>query len=152
MTAIECVRLDLPQPAASILISPWLDYSLRAFEGGNPLVETDYLVHANQVVPRMVQDFLGNISGSSPDVNVLFRKPHEIKNLNPQLILTGAGEFAVQDARDWATLCREAGVKHEMLVEWGQLHIYALGSKIVDPGVRRTTDAKIVSWIMQHIE
>lgn len=61
--------------------------SLSAYEGGNPLVETDFLVAANQNVPSITKMFLGHgRSGSDPDVNPLFANPAELGGLCPQLM------------------------------------------------------------------
>ncbi|EXJ66159.1 uncharacterized protein A1O5_10775 [Cladophialophora psammophila CBS 110553] len=152
MLGLELDRLGLPQPSGTVLISPWLDCSLRQYEGGSPLVATDYVVTANQSVPMMYKMFLGDLPGDSPDVNPLFRPAEGIKCLSPQLILVGGAEFAMQDGRDWSYLCREAGLRHEMVVEWGQLHIFAMGSRWIEPQVRRRTDKKIISWMLACIK
>jgi acetyl esterase/lipase len=152
LSAIELTQLELPQPAGSVLISPWMDMSLRAYQGGNAHVESDFLVTANNFVPIVTSMFLGGLSGTSPDVNPLFRSADEIRKLKPQLILVGGAEFALQDSKEWAALCEKANVRHELVVEWGQLHVYALGSKFVDPHVRGKTDAKIVGWIKHCLD
>ena len=61
--------------------------------------------------------------------------------------LIGGAEFCHQDGRDLAVLCRRAGVKHELVWEWAQLHVFALGSAWVAPEVRARTDGRIVEWI-----
>ncbi|KAL2831018.1 alpha/beta-hydrolase [Aspergillus pseudoustus] len=149
LSATELPALNLPQPACSVLISPWLDTSLSLYAaGGNPLSTTDYVNTANTSVPLMFGLFLGGKKdGSDPDVNPLCRKPNEMHFLNPQLILTGGAEMAMWDGRRWAHLCGEAGVSHELVVEWGQLHIYAMGSKWVERRVREKTEERIISWI-----
>lgn len=151
LSGVELLRRGLPQPAASVLISPWIDMSLRSYEGGNPLVESDFLVTANSLVPLLTSMWLRGRSGNSPEVNPLFCRPEDIKDLNPLLILVGAAEFALQDSRDLATLCQKANVRHELVAEWGQLHIYAMGSQWIDPAVREKTDAKIIGWMKQFV-
>lgn len=152
LSAIELPRLNLPQPAASVLISPWLDTSLSLYNaGGNPTSVTDYIRTSNTSVPAMFRLFLGDTDGSDPAVNPLHREPDQIRFLNPQLILTGGAEMAMLDGRHWAALCSRAGVKHKLVLEWGQLHIYAMGSAWVDPWVRRQTDHRIVAWIEGNI-
>lgn len=152
LSSIELPGLNLPQPAASILISPWLDTSLSLYNaGGNPTSQTDYINTSNTSVPAMFRLFLGEADGSDPGVNPLHRQPDEIRFLNPQLILTGGAEMAMFDGRQWADLCARAGIKHELTLEWGQLHIYAMGSAWVDPGVRLKTDNRILEWIDENI-
>jgi acetyl esterase/lipase len=124
-----------------------MDMSMPAHEGGNALVETDYIVNANRVCPIYVARWLKDIPGTSPDVNPLYRQPAELEGLNPQLILVGAGEFALQESKDLAKLCNQAQVQHEIRCESGQLHVYALGSAWLDPAVRRRTDATVIDWM-----
>ena len=112
------ITTDLPQPACSILISPWLDMPLSAYEGGNSAVCSDFLVSANQAVPLMANAFLGPYKADDPDVNPLYRSLDDVTGLNPQLIFVGAAEFALSDSKDWARKCREAGVECELQVEW----------------------------------
>ena len=126
--------------------------SLRAYQGGNALVESDYIVHGNTLVPNLTKMWLGGKSGTSPDTNPLYRGPEEIQGLSPHLLLVGAAEFVLQDSKELDKLLEAAGVRHEMVVEWGQIHTYALGSKFVDPAIRRSTDKKILSWMKECID
>lgn len=150
LSALELQQLGLPQPAGSVLISPWLDLGMRAYEGGNALAETDF-VDANTVVPLFSKMFIGNsgFKGTSPEVNPLHRDVNDVRSLNPQLILVGAAEFALQDSNDWALLLEKAGTRHSLVVEWGEIHCYAMGSTLLDPNTRDKTDGKIMEWISQ---
>ena len=139
--------LQLPQPSCTILISPWHDMALSAYEGGNASVCSDFLVSANIGVPLMAKAFLGPYAPDDPDVNPLFRSVEEVKGLCPQLVFVGAAEFALSDSKDWARLCKRAGVECELQVEWGQLHVWALGSRWIEPELRRRTDERIVGWM-----
>ncbi|KAF5640798.1 hypothetical protein F52700_3509 [Fusarium sp. NRRL 52700] len=152
ISAIELLRLGLPQPAATILISPWIDMSLTAYRGGNPAVETDYFIVANEAVPRLARLFAGDFALDSPEVNPLSRQPEEIHGLCPQLILAGGAEFALYDSKAWAQLCAAAKVRQQLHVEWGHLHIYALGSRWIDPAIRKRTDLMIIGWMIKHVK
>ncbi|KAL2834155.1 alpha/beta-hydrolase [Aspergillus pseudoustus] len=151
LAAIELKRLGLPQPAASVLISPWMDMTLSAWEGGNLAVETDYFVSANEAVPGLAALFIRNHAPNSRDVNPLTQRSEDLTDLNPQLIFVGAAEFALYDSKQWASLCWAAGVKCSLNVEWGQLHVYALGSKWTSPAVRTKTDNMIINWMKDHV-
>jgi len=129
-----------------------MDLNLSAYQGGNAAVETDYFVMANENVPGLVSLFTGGLPPDSPEVNPLCREPDEIKELSPQLIFTGGAEFARRDSELWAEKCTGAGVKHKMIIEWGQLHIYAVGSKFTAPAVRTKTDDLIIGWIKDHVK
>ncbi|KAF9894354.1 hypothetical protein FE257_007857 [Aspergillus nanangensis] len=149
LSGIHCLRLGLPQPACTVLHSPWLDPSMPAHEGGNALVATDYVVKVNAAVPKLWDMWLDGASSTSPDTNPLYNRPSEIYGLNPQLILVGGGEFALQEAKDWKKLCDAAAVDSRLICEPGQMHIYSLGSKWLAPGVRKRTDEAIFGWIME---
>jgi acetyl esterase/lipase len=116
-------------------------------DGGNALMETDYVIGANTVTPAFAAKWLNGIPAISPKVNPLYVPPEELHALNPQLILVGGGEFALQEAKDWASLCKRSGVKQQIVCEWGELHIYALGSSWIEPAVRQRTDASIIGWM-----
>lgn len=148
LTAISLLQSTTPQPSACLLISPWLDLSGQIYdsEGGNALIETDF-VDANVLVPVLSAMFIGTNDPKHPSVNPLLHSPEDLRGLCPQLVLVGAGEFALQDSKAWALLCRQAGVELELVVERGQPHIYAMGSKWLDPAVRQKTENKIVKWM-----
>ena len=74
-----------------------------------------------------------------------------MQGLNPQLIFSGGAEIVVEECKDLDALLTKADIKHELVIEWGQLHIYAMGSSWIDPKVRTKTDAKMFDWIEQAI-
>lgn len=134
-----------------ILVSPWIDMTLKAHQGGNPAVESDYFLLANSAVPGLVRLFIGDRPPESPEVNPLRHQPHELEGLSPQLIFTGGAEFARQDSEQWAELCHKAGLRYKLVIEWGQLHIYAMGSNFINPTIRHKTDDMIIEWIKDHV-
>jgi epsilon-lactone hydrolase len=148
LTAISLLHFNTPQPSACILISPWLDLSGQIYdhEGGNALIETDF-VDANVLVPVLSAMFIGKNDPKHPSVNPLLNDPQQLQGLCPQLVLVGAGEFALQDSKTWTLLCEKAGVEVELVVERGQPHIYAMGSKWLESAVRKKTEDKIVQWM-----
>ena len=147
LSAIELHKLQLPQPAGRVLISPWIDMALSDYEGGCAWVESDYIVAANSLLPTLTAMFLGNAPDDMPDTNPLYQQPCDIDFLNPQLILVGSAEITLQDCKRWASLCKRANIRHELVIEWGRLHVYALGSAFLDPEICRKTDSKILGWI-----
>ncbi|RAH76356.1 alpha/beta-hydrolase [Aspergillus japonicus CBS 114.51] len=151
LSCLAAKQNNFPQPAGTVLISPWMDMSLKAFEGGNALVETDYIVGANATVPTFVDAWLDGESGNSPRVNPLSCAPAAFSGLGPVLALAGGGEFALQEGKDLAALLSKAGVRHHLQVEWGQMHLYGLGSAWVDPTVRRNTDGMIYRWMLDCV-
>lgn len=126
--------------------------AMSAYEGGNPAVESDYFLQANLAVPALVKLFILDRSPTSPEINPLYRTSDELVGICPQLILVGGGEFALYDSKRWAEVCKQAGVEHKLNIEWGQLHIYAVGSKFVSSSVRHKTDNMIMEWIKAHVE
>ncbi|CZT14615.1 uncharacterized protein RCC_12209 [Ramularia collo-cygni] len=147
-SALHLPSLSLPQPASTILVSPWLDMEMNAFQGGSHAVMSDYFVQANDAVPGLVKLFIGkDYKPTDPAVNPLYQDVKVIESLNPQLIFVGAAEFALYDSKTWASLCRKAGVKTNLQIEWGQLHIWAMGSKWIEPALRMRTDNRILDWM-----
>lgn len=151
MSAIHVQKLGVPQPAAAVLISPWMDMAMSAFQGGCAAVDTDYFVAANEAVPRLARMFAGSHPLDSPEVNPLFRQVDELRGLCPQLILTGAAEFALSDSKAWAEMCESAGIPHKLHIEWAQIHIYAMGSRLLEPRIRERTDRQIVDWMKTYV-
>lgn len=151
LTGHRALRSSVSQPAGYILISPWMDHSGEPFEGGNGLVETDYVITANKMVPQMSAAFTNGLPGTSPEINPLFFDIQEIKGMSRQLILVGAAEFALAEACRWASRCKKAGVEHNLIREYGQVHIYAMGSKWIAPSVRNKTDMLILDWIQESL-
>ena len=127
-----------------------MDLTLSHYTGGNSNVETDYVVTANTLVPILLPMFLGDLPGTSPEINPIHCDLDVVKQLSPQLVLVGSAEFVLQDSRAWAARCAEAKLHHKLIIERGQLHIYAMGSRFIDPGTREKTDSEIVSWIKHH--
>lgn len=151
LSALRVQEEGLSQPAGSILVSPWLDLSLSAYEGGNQAVMSDFLVSANTAVPVMAKAFLGTFSGTDPEVNPIYQPLGRIEGLNPQLIFVGAAEFALSDSKDWARKCKDAGIKCELHIEWGQMNIWAMGSSFIDPKLRDRADARMIDWIVECV-
>lgn len=124
-----------------------MDIALTSFEGGSHAVTSDYFTQANTAVPVLAKMFRGNYAADDPEVNPLYAQENDLKGLNPQLIFVGGAEFALYDSKQWAELCKRAEVQHELHIEWGQLHIWAMGSQWIEPGLRARTDARILDWI-----
>ncbi|RMJ07960.1 hypothetical protein CDV36_012434 [Fusarium kuroshium] len=112
LSSMELQSLGLPKPAAGILLSPWFDMSLKFFEGGHAFVETDYIITANEGVPIFAKRWIGDLDGSSPQVNPLFRETTEFQELPPQLMLVGGGDFVLPECHELARRFNEAGLHY----------------------------------------
>lgn len=151
LTGLRALKQSVDQPAGYILISPWIDHSGEPFDGGNALVETDYVVTANLMVPAMSSAFTRGLPGDAPEINPLFVDTQDIRGMSRQLILVGAAEFALAEGSRWASRCKKAGVEHTLIREYGQMHIYAMGSSWMPPSVRNKTDMLILDWIQESL-
>jgi acetyl esterase/lipase len=152
LASLKLEILDLPQPAAGILMSPWFDMASNSFQGGNALVETDYVTTANTGVPLFAKWWLGDHDPRSPDVNPLYCSVEQFKKLPPQLILVGGGDFVLPECRDLSRMFAKAGLRHEMVVERGEFHLYALGSNWTKRETRDRTDKYILGWMKNALQ
>lgn len=125
--------------------------SLKSFQGGTPFVETDYLVNINTTVPYFAQKWIGEVDAKSPEVNPLYCQDDDLARLPPVRIFVGGGDFVLPECHDLVARFESAGVRFEMTIEWGQFHLYALGSPWIEPKVRNRTDALILDWIRESL-
>jgi acetyl esterase/lipase len=128
-----------------------MDMAATSYQVGSPTVESDYLVGGNTSVAWMASKFVGNIPSDSPEVNPLRCSLSAIEGLNPQLILAGAAEFALYDSKEWAQMLKRARVEHELVIEWAQMHIFAMSSAWIDQEVRAKTDRTIINLIKKVV-
>lgn len=126
--------------------------ALKSFDGGSAFVETDYIITANEGVPLFARRWIGDISGKSPEVNPLYHEPFKFSELSPQLVLVGGGDFVLPECRELIQIFKTAGLSHRFVVEWGQIHLYALGSTWITPEVRSRTDSIIFNWVLETLK
>jgi epsilon-lactone hydrolase len=109
-----------PLPAGAALISPWLDLTLA----GRSIDENarfDYL--PRHVLETYVRRVAGARSPSEPLLSPVFA---ELAGLPPLLVLAGAAEAIVDDARLLHHRARRVGVEVELREHADQIHAFPL--------------------------
>jgi acetyl esterase/lipase len=118
----ELKRLSTKMPAATILISPWLDLSLNE-TAYSPGQYTDFvaIIPGNRAV---VYAFIPeHMSMTNPLVSPLYS---DQAGLGPQLIFAADTEGLLNDSRAFHQKCIAANVQAKLVIGRGQMHTYAL--------------------------
>jgi epsilon-lactone hydrolase len=123
-TALRIRALSLPEPAALLLMSAWVDMELTAstFESN---AATD-VFFTREMVQGLVSAYLQNgESPKDPLVNALYA---DLTDLPPVYLQVGADESGLDDSRRLAEQAREAGVEVRLDVFEGQLHTFQMAA------------------------
>jgi acetyl esterase/lipase len=119
MSLLYARRSNIPLPAGIVLVSPWLDLTLK-YTQYSPAMATDFLITFSKDNPWLVEQLLPpDIEPSDPRVSPLF---DELNGLPPQLVFAGTAEVLSPDATEWARKSREAGNSVEYTFMKGQMH------------------------------
>lgn len=123
-TALRIRDLGLPEPAALLLMSAWVDMELTAstFESN---AATD-VFFTREMVQGLVSAYLQNgESPKDPLVNALYA---DLTDLPPVYLQAGADESGLDDSRRLAEQARAAGVEVRLDVFEGQLHTFQMAA------------------------
>jgi len=123
-TALRIRDLGLPEPAALLLMSAWVDMELTAstFESN---AATD-VFFTREMVQGLVSAYLQNgESPKDPLVNALYA---DLSGLPPMYLQVGADETGLDDSRRLAEQARKAGVEVRLDVFDGRLHTFQMAA------------------------
>lgn len=119
-TAINIREAGLPQPAALVLFSPWLDLTVDS-ESARTITDDAMLT-----VPALRAaglDYVGDQDPRTPLASPLFAK---LQGLPPMLIQVADREILLDDARRLDQRAREAGVAATLQIWPGLFHVWQL--------------------------
>lgn len=139
--ALRIRDLGLPEPAALLLMSAWVDMELTAstFESN---AATD-IIFTREMVQGLVSAYLQNgESPKDPLVNALYA---DLTGLPPMFLQVGADESGLDDSRRLAEQAREARVEVRLDVFEGQLHTFQMAAgrtPEADDAIRR-----LAAWV-----
>jgi acetyl esterase/lipase len=144
-TILRAREKNLPLPAATMPLSPWLD-----MEAGGETFDTnrerDVLV-TRDVIGVMAGTFLGEGGDRKhPLANPLLA---DLRGLPPMYIQTGADEALLSDSRDLAEHARKAGVDVTLEVVPEMQHVFQFLA-----GVAPEADAaiaKLANWVRPRL-
>jgi len=119
-TMLRARDKDLPLPAASIPLSPYLDMEVLG-ESFDTNADKDKLV-CKEVTYEMVTVFLGeNGNRKDPYANPLYG---DLNGLPPMLIQVGGDEVLLDDSKRFYELAKAAGVAIRLEVIPGMQHVF----------------------------
>jgi epsilon-lactone hydrolase len=144
-TMLRAREKNLPVPAASMPLSPWLDMEA----GGETFTtnrERDVLV-TRDVIGVMAGTFLGEGGDRKhPHANPLHA---DLRGLPPLYIQTGGDEALLSDSQDLAEAARKAGIDVTLEVVPEMQHVFQFLA-----GVAPEADAaigRLANWVRPHL-
>ncbi len=118
-SALAARSAGLPQPAAILLFSPWVDLTLSG-ASITGLAAAD-LVLTVDAARGFVADYLGDQDPRQPLASPLFAN---LVGLPPLLIQVAGTEILLDDSRRLANAAKEAGVRVELEIWTGLWHVW----------------------------
>jgi len=121
MGALHARAKGAPLPAGMVLISPWLDLTLKDTVD-SPAISTDFLMNFKTANPVIVDTLLpADIKPEDPRVSPVF---DNLESLPPQLVFAGTAEVLLPDSETWVRRSREAGNEVDYVRGKGEMHTY----------------------------
>ena len=118
--ALKLKEENLPQPAAIVAISPWVDLSVSMDAclalGKDPVLSCDG-------IKRLADYYLDGHDAKDPLASPICG---ELQGLPRSLIIAGGDEILVTEAEEMTRKLREAGVPCRLYIEEGMWHVYPL--------------------------
>ncbi len=126
-TALLLPEMDVPSPAALVLISPFLDLSLS----GSSMVEKaadDPMLSAALLHPAAVS-YADGLNLTDPRISPLFA---ELRRLPPILIQAGTDDILIDDSTRFADRAWAAGVEVELQQFPGMWHDFQTQARLLE--------------------
>lgn len=140
LTGLMAARdAGLPMPAGGVCISPWTDLTLSGASHRDN-APFDYLGESD--IPGFAARYAGALPLDDPRVSPVFG---DLTGLPPLLIQAGGAEVLLDDARMIAAAARRDGVRVQLDIWPGQVHVWH-GFARVFPAGQRAIEA-VGEWI-----
>lgn len=143
-TLLAARAAELPQPAAAVLLSPWIDLTLSGASitgkaAADPALTADGL-------RRRAADYVAGASPTDPLISPLFA---DLTGLPPLLIQVGSSEILLDDATALAARAAAADVAVTLQVTPGVPHVFQGFAAILDEGEAALSRAG--SFLRSHL-
>ena len=132
----------LPLPAAAVCISPWTDLEMR---GESMTTNAPYDYFRRETLRYYASHFVGARDLRNPLANA---QHADLRGLPPLLVLAGAAEILLDDARAIAARAREAGVDVTLEIEPDMVHAWVLFSNAFASA--RTSLERVARFVTAH--
>ncbi len=120
LTALLSLRNDgVPLPAAAVLLSPWTDLTMTG-ESIKSKAQLDIVLDADHLLD-FARLYAGEHDLNHPLISPLFA---DLTGLPPLLIQVGTDEILLDDSHRLAKLADEAGVKIQLDIFDGMIHVF----------------------------
>ena len=147
LTLLALIRLrdkNIPMPAASCLLSPWVDLTLSG-ESFTTRAKREPMYNMN-----MMYFLRDNIRGElSPDTPELSSVTYELKNPPPTKVLYGSEEALASDSELICEKLKQAGVDAEVTEYKGMVHIFPLFADLLPEA--REGIKEMVTFYEKHL-
>ena len=135
LTSLAIQEMDVPMPAAMVLISPVTDLSLSgasvaAKRHTEALIRSDWLQYG-------YRSFAGSLALTDPRISPLYA---DLAGLPPTLIQVGEREILLDDSLRWADRAWGAGVEVELQRFAGMWHDFQIQAGLIDDAARAVED------------
>ena len=117
--ALRARELGLPQPAALVLFSPWVDLTLARLEQP-PRAD---IVLTRAWLRQCARAYLGHAAADDPLASPILA---DLRGLPPTLIQSGSDELLLSDARRLRRALTEAEVPADLQVYGGCWHVFQM--------------------------
>lgn len=143
--------MEVPRPAGTILISPWLDPSLSR-TSNSPFANVDFVYgdgtcSSTQV---MASIFAGEgLDPSSPEISLALHT--NLQGVPGHLCCYGSAEVYQEDSRMWIERCKADGVDVVEYIGQGGIHTFMLGGLTADSRLEKESDDVMIAYITKQV-
>lgn len=143
-TALRAVRSGFPQPACLVLISPWLDLTMRG-DSYRTRAELDFFSKPEQL-RAMARTYLGRGGDpADPGCSPLY---DNLRGLPPTLVHAGDHDITLDDATTLSALAEQENVDLRLRVWPGMFHHFQIFAELAE--ARQSID-EIGSFVRAHL-
>ena len=121
--------VNLPQPAAAIGLSPWVDLRLNS-DALKRFKNTDVILNADDMV-GIASHYLQGLDAASPDASPIMG---DLSGLCPVMVHVGSKEILLDDATRLCSRINDAGGDAQLKIWHNQPHIFQLFSNVLPEG------------------
>ncbi|KAH0836928.1 hypothetical protein AYO21_01761 [Fonsecaea monophora] len=142
---------DIPRPACSVMISPWLDPSLSK-TAKSPFAGVDFVYGDGTCEgTRGMAQLIAGKDHSPSDPEISLARSTDLKSIPPHLCCYGTAEVYQEDSKMWIAQCLADGVDVTEYSGKGAVHTFVLGGLTADAKLEEEADGVFLDYIIKHL-